>query len=154
MADETVSREQQGFDKLRESIAQSIRGHHTAFDGWLYNGGTVLILFLTGAVAVLSGKVVPLDDSVKWLPAVLSAFAGLFVALERSLGFGPRWRFHTEMKAGYRTVSDMIDFYFIIPLEEKEQRTRIRNEIWQSLNALRSRESAIPNSGGSITEGG
>ena len=58
------------------------------------------------------------------------------------------------MKAGYRTVSDMIDFYFIIPLEEKEQRTRIRNEIWQSLNALRSRESAIPNSGGSITEGG
>ena len=46
MADETVSREQQGFDKLRESIAQSIRGHHTAFDGWLYNGGTVLILFL------------------------------------------------------------------------------------------------------------
>jgi hypothetical protein len=154
MADDPASREQQGFNKLRDSISQSIKAHRTVFDGWLYNGGTVVILLLTGAVSVLSGKVVPVNVSFDWLPAVLSALAGLFVALERSLGFGPRWRFHTEMKAGYRTVSDMIDFYFIIPEEEKEQRTRIRNEIWQSLNALRSRESAIPNSGGSITEGG
>jgi hypothetical protein len=154
MADDASSREQQGFDKLRESISQSIKAHRTGFDGWMYNGGTVVILLLTGAVSVLSGKVVLVGDSFQWLPAVLSALAGLFVALERSLGFGPRWRFHTEMKAGYRTVSDMIDFYFIIPEEEKDQRTRIRNEIWQSLNALRSRESAIPNSGGSITEGG
>ena len=148
--DNIPNKEQLGFNKLRESIADSIRSHHTRLDGALYNGGTVLILLLTGAVSVLSGKVVPLDSH-QWLPSVLSAIAGLFVALERSLGFGPRWRFHTEMKAGYKTVSDMIDFYFIIPDEEREQKAKIRNEIWQSLNALRSRESAIPNSGGTIS---
>lgn len=148
--DNVHSKEQLGFDKLRESIADSIQNHHTGLDGALYNGGTLLILVLTGAVSVLSGKVVQLDSH-QWLPSVLSAVAGLFVALERSLGFGPRWRFHTEMKAGYKTVSDMIDFYFIIPDEEREQKAKIRNEIWQSLNALRSRESAIPNSGGTIS---
>lgn len=82
---------------------------------------------------------------------MLSAAAGLFVALERSLGFGQRWRFHTEMKAGYITVIDMINFYFAIPTEEMAQRVKLRAEIWQSLNALRRRESAIPNSGGAVT---
>jgi hypothetical protein len=150
--DQHPSREQLGFEKLRDSINESVRGHRTHVDGWLYNGGTVLVLFLTAAVSVLTGKVVDLGGLV-WLPAVLSAVAGIFVALERALGFGPRWRFHTEMKAGYKTVSDMIDYYFVVPEDEKEQRAKIRVEIWQSLSALRSRESAIPNSGGAITAG-
>lgn len=80
----------------------------------------------------------------------MSAAAGVLVALERSLGFGPRWRFHTEMRAGYTNVLDMIEFYFIIPGDDPEHRKKIRNEIWQSLNALRNRESAVPNSGGSV----
>lgn len=150
----TSEKEQNGFDKLLDSIDESIKSHRTGFDGLMYNGGTVFILSLTAAVSVLSGKVIDLGDDSNWIPPVLSAVAGLFVALERSLGFGPRWRFHVEMKAGYKTVKDMIHFYFVIPDDEKDQKVRVRNEIWQSLHALRSRESALPTSGGAISEGG
>ena len=150
--DGTQTHEQLGLEKLRSSISESVRAHRTFTDGCLYNGGTVVVLFLTAGVSVLTGKVIDLGGY-SWLPTVLSAVAGIFVALERSLGFGPRWRFHTEMKAGYKTVSDMIDYYYVVPQDEKEQRAKIRVEIWQSLSALRSRESAIPNSGGAVTAG-
>ena len=143
-----MSNESEGFAKLKLSLEHSIKSHRVGPDAWYYNGGTVLVLSLTAGVSVLSGKVIPLPAEVAWLPSVLSAVAGVLVALERSLGFGPRWRFHTQMRAGYRTVNDMIDFYFIIPEDEVDQRKKIRAEIWQSLNALRNRESAIPNSGG------
>ncbi len=152
MSEEPPKIQKDGFENLRNSIDRSIASHGTGLDGWMYNGGTILILVLTAAVSILSGNVIDIQ-SFKWLPSVLSALAGLFVALERSLGFGPRWRFHTEMKAGYQTVRDLIDYYFIIPEDEKDQKARIRSEIWQSLNALRSRESALPTSGGSITDG-
>jgi hypothetical protein len=57
------------------------------------------------------------------------------------------------MKAGYITVKDMINMYFSYPLDEREQRAKVKAEVWQSLNALRSRESAIPNSSGTVTSG-
>lgn len=153
MSGEMHQQEREAFAAIIDSLRVSVRTHRTGVDGWLYNGGTVVTLLLTASVSVLSGKVFPDDMFALWLPSVLSAAAGLFVALERSLGFGQRWRFHTEMKAGYITVIDMINFYFAIPDDEKEQRLKLRAEIWQSLNALRSRESAIPNSGGTVTGG-
>lgn len=148
MTQEQHQREKESFDAIVKSLEKSVFAHRTAVDSWLYNGGTVVTLLLTAAVSVLSGKVFDDGTFPDWLPSILSAAAGLLVALERSLGFGQRWSFHTEMKAGYITVIDMINFYFAIPSEEKDQRLKLRAEIWQSLNALRSRESAIPNSGG------
>lgn len=145
-----MSDESAAFEPLRESIRESIKSHRTGPDAWMYNGGTIVVLVLTAAVSVLAGRdVLPSDYS--WLPSVLSAIAGVLVALERSLGFGPRWRFHAELKAGYKTVLDMISFYFVIPPDDHDQKKKIRAEVWQSLNALRNRESAIPNSGGSVT---
>lgn len=142
--------ETEAFEPLRASIRESIKGHRTGLDAWMYNGGTILILVLTALVSILTGKDV-LPSNYSWVPSVLSAIAGVLVALERSLGFGPRWRFHAELKAGYKTVLDMISFYFVIPDSDVDQKKNIRAEVWQSLNALRNRESAIPNSGGSVT---
>jgi hypothetical protein len=150
MNEEELKKENGAFEPLRHSIAESIKGHRTGPDAWMYNGGTVVVLILTAFVSVLTGKDF-LPTQLSWLPSVLSAVAGVLVALERSLGFGPRWRFHSELKAGYKTVNDMITFYFVIPTSDEDQRKKIRAEIWQSLNALRNRESAIPNSGGSVT---
>ena len=152
IANNAKTKEEIGFERLQMSLAASIKAHRTRFDGIMYNGGTVVVLLLTGLVSLYSGKV--LDPPWPWWAAALSGAAGLFVALERSLGFGPRWRFHTEMKAGYQTVTDMIDYYKILPEEEKEQRAKVRSEIWQSLNALRNRESSLPSSGGAVTSGG
>jgi hypothetical protein len=146
-----MSDENQAFEPLRKSITESIQGHRTGPDAWLYNGGTVLVLVLTAVVSVLTGSRIVLQG-LEWLPSVLSAFAGVLVALERSLGFGPRWRHHTELKSGYKTVLDMISYYFVIPAAEVDQKKKVRAEIWQSLNALRSRESSIPNSGGTVTQ--
>jgi len=150
MNQEELQAESVAFEPLRHSIQESIAGHKTAPDAWMYNGGTIVVLTLTALVSILAGKDV-LPSEFAWVTSVLSAVAGVLVALERSLGFGPRWRFHAELKAGYKTVNDMITFYFIIPQSDEDQRKKIRAEIWQSLNALRNRESAIPNSGGSVT---
>ncbi len=153
MSEDDHARERESFKEIVASVDKSIRDHRTFVDGWLYNGGTVLTLSLTAAVSLVSGKVFPEGIISDWVAPVLSTTAGLVVALERSLGFGQRWRFHTEMRAGYITVKDMINMYFSYPQEEKEQRAKAKAEIWQSLNALRSRESAIPNSGGAVTGG-
>ena len=142
--------ENAAFEPLRESIKESIRSHKTGLDAWMYNGGTIVVLVLTALVSILAGKDV-LPSEYFWITSVLSAIAGVLVALERSLGFGQRWRFHAELKSGYKTVLDMISFYFVISHEDADQKKKIRAEIWQSLNALRNRESAIPNSGGSVT---
>ena len=150
MSVESLKAESEAFEPLRNSIADSIKGHKTGLDAWMYNGGTVLVLFVTALVSILTGKDF-LPPALSRLPSVLAALAGVLVALERSLGFGPRWRFHAELKAGYKTVNDMITFYFVIPESDEDQRKKIRAEIWQSLNALRNRESSIPNSGGSVT---
>ena len=143
--------EREAFKPLEASVEKSVESHKTWKDAWLYNGGTVTVLVLTATVSVLSGNQKLLSTSWEWIPSALSAVVGVLVALERSLGFGSRWRFHTELKAGYRTVNDLILFYFVIPKEDEDQRKKVRAEIWQSLNALRNRESALPTSGGSVT---
>lgn len=143
--------ERQAFEPLENSIKESCESHKTQFDAWLYNGGTAFVLIITAIVSVLSVKPEILSKNYEWLPSILSAFAGVLVAMERAFGFGSRWRFHTELRAGYKTVNDLILFYFLIPREDEEQRKKIRAEIWQSLNALRNRESALPTSGGFVT---
>jgi len=154
MTEQELEREKESYEAIIRSLEKSKDDHQPGLDGWLYNAGTVVTLMLTAVVSVISGNVFTLDEDYRWLPSALSAAVGLLVALERSLGFGPRWRFHTEMRTGYTTVIDMIQFYFAIPVDQAEQRTKMRAEIWQSLNALRSRESAIPNSGGTVSGGG
>lgn len=127
-------------DSLVESIEKS-RKHHArirAFDAWLFNGGTVLVLALTSTTAFLEPGA---SGTPLWLPRALAAVAAVVVGLERSLAFGQRWRFHIEQETGYQTVLDMISFLKLVPEQEKPAQLK---SIWDAMKLLRGKESAIP----------
>jgi hypothetical protein len=130
------------IERLRARLQEAVADH----DGWAdpiaFNGGTILVLLLTGLATVLPSTVP--DDAFKWAGPVCSALAGLFVAMERALGFGARWRYHREMKSAYQSIIDMLEFFPILPAAERPKYAR---DIYASLYAVRSRESAIPNAG-------
>ncbi len=135
------------FDALRLRLEKTIEDEHgTALDAWLYNGLTAFALALNAAIAVLASF--EWAKSNLWLAAVLAAVAGFIVALERSLGFGSRWRFHVEMKNIYQAIIDMIDFYMVIPEAERE---KYRRDIFDALYAARKREGGLPNAGPAAT---
>lgn len=128
--------------KLMERLQVAVRAH----DGWAdpiaFNGGTILVLILT-MLATLLPSALP-ADRFTWAAPLCAALAGLFVAMERALGFGARWRFHREMRFSYEAIIDMLEFYPLLPASERAKYAR---DIFTALYALRSRESAIPNAG-------
>jgi hypothetical protein len=109
-------------------------------DAILYNGGTVAVLLATSTATLLPDNL----GRFFWIPKVLTGFAAFWVALERALSFGARWRFHVEMLNGYRTIEDMIDFYKLLPADE---RPKYLQDIFRELYTLRRREAGIPGSG-------
>lgn len=127
------------YKQIKERLEKSVKEHAAVWDGWVFNGGIILTLCLTAAAAMCSAY------SRSLAGAVLSAVAGVFVAIERSLSFGARWRFHEELRNGYRSIIDMIDFATLMP--EGPEKQKYNKDIWTALYALRSRESAIPGSG-------
>ncbi|WP_445577854.1 hypothetical protein GKKCFE_11490 [Pseudomonas sp. E141] len=112
--------------------------HNVWADPILFNGGTILVLLLTTLATLLP------TSAYGWAAPLCSALAGLFVAMERALGFGARWRYHREMRFSYESIIDMLDFFPAIPLSERPKYIR---DIFAALYAARSRESAIPNAG-------
>lgn len=132
---------------LRDRINEAIQRHHPILDGALFNGGTILQLALTAAASFLPGS--------SWIPnapflaGISAALAALLITIERSLSFGVRWRFHTEMQTGYKSILDMIDFYQCITADD--EKTKYRANIWNALYTLRSREGGIPGGATSST---
>ncbi|MBV8224444.1 MAG: hypothetical protein JO232_04560 [Verrucomicrobia bacterium] len=132
---------------LRDHINEAVQHHNPTFDGALFNGGTILQLVLTAAASFLPGS--------NWIPnapflaGICAALAALLITVERSLSFGARWRFHTEMQTGYRSILDMIDFYQCITADD--EKAKYRANIWNALYALRSREGGIPGGATSTT---
>jgi len=132
---------------LRDHLNEAIKRHHPNIDGALFNGGTILQLALTAAASFLPGS--------SWIPnapflaGICAALAALLITIERSLSFGARWRFHTEMQNGYKSILDMIDFYRCITAED--EKTKYRANIWNALYTLRSREGGIPGGATSST---
>ncbi len=132
----------QVIQTLRQRLQAAVEQHDGWADPLAFNGGTILVLLLTGLATLLPTM---LDAGrFAWAAPLCSALAGLFVAMERALGFGARWRFHREMKSAYESIVDMLEFYPILPLSERPKYAR---DIYTSLYAVRSRESAIPNAG-------
>ena len=125
---------------LRDHINEAISRHNPTLDGALFNGGTILQLVFTAAASFLPGS--------NWIPnapflaGICAALAALLNTIERSLSFGARWRFHTEMQTGYKSIMDMIDFYQCITADD--EKTKYRANIWNALYALRNREGGIP----------
>ena len=123
--------------RLDKSIQEE---HKTAIDAWGYNGLTVLSLALSTFASVAA-------QTTNWgvWVSIASAIAGFCIAIERSLGLGARWRYHTEMKSAYRGLRDGIDFVKALP---ESRRQSFLDDWWSQLTALRKREGQIPNSGG------
>ena len=121
----------------REKHAKDVRT-----DSRMYNGGTFVVLLFTSAAAFLDPAWL---GNVPWIPRALAAFAAVLVGLERALSFGGRWRFHLDLRAGYDTVLDMIDFLQYVPQQERDAHIKTT---WEALKVVRGRESSIPTGGG------
>jgi hypothetical protein len=134
----------EALDAIKSRLDQSIAEHKTWIDGWAFNVLTILSLVFSAFSSLYSSGAL---EGYKWVAPTLAALAGLAIGVERTLGLGTRWRFHTELKNGYISLKDMIDFYHLLPAVEQDKYLK---DIWNALYALRSREAAIPNSGSSI----
>lgn len=130
------------ISRLKGRLEVAVEQHDSWADPILFNGGTILVLLLT-AMATLLPSSLP-KNAYEWAAPVCSALAGLFVAMERALGFGARWRYHREMRSAYESIIDMLEFFPILPSLERPKYAR---DIFVALYAVRSRESAIPNAG-------
>jgi hypothetical protein len=129
-----------GWDALRELLERRCREHSPNLDSFLYNGGTVALLAATSMATFLSPSFDP-----DWVPRALTGFAAFWIALERALNFGGRWRYHRQMKAGYENVISRIELYTataqqLTPDEVKEFRDSVASEI----TSLQQREADIP----------
>ncbi|MBK7357180.1 hypothetical protein [Propionivibrio sp.] len=131
------------FTPIKERLQRAIDEHSPSLDAWCFNGGTLLTLTFTAASALFSSQA--FGEKLTFVAAILSSVAGVLVAAERALAFGARWRFHHEMRSGYRSIVDMIDFAALLP--DGPEKAKYTKDIWTALYALRSRESAIPGSG-------
>lgn len=131
------------FAPIKARLERAVQEHSPSLDAWAFNGGTLLTLVFTAAAALFSSQT--FGESLTYVGAILSSLAGVLVAAERALAFGARWRFHHEMRSGYRSIIDMIDFAALLP--EGAEKNKYTKDIWTALYALRSRESAIPGTG-------
>lgn len=126
--------------KTRLTTARDKHKNHGSGDAWRFNGGTIIaLLCTTGATLVATFTGAP-----TWLAPVVTAVATVLIAIERALGWGARWRYHSELENAYECLIDMIDFYPFVPPSD---RGKYAQDIIAALYAVRSRESAIPNAG-------
>lgn len=133
------SMDQESMDQLKANIAEEVAEHKNAQkgDGLRFNYGIAFVLFAT-AMSTL----IPTEPTwLLWIAKVLTGFAVFWVALERALNFGARWRFHIEMKSAYQNVLDELNF---LPFLDEKQRDETRQDIRAELRLLRKRTSQIP----------
>jgi|SRR5580658_560364 hypothetical protein len=132
------------FVQLTGQLEEARKQHRRAVDGFLYNGGTFVVLLFTGAAAFLPTVT---GDHHRWIPQALAALAALVVATERSLNFGSRWRFHIEMWNAYSALIDMIAFYRASTGLPDSERQKYLGDLWKELYSVRRREAGIPGAG-------
>lgn len=125
-----------GLSDMKQHVEECMKEHKPGFDSALYNGGTLAVILFTAAATFLFGL-----DAWSWIPRVLTGIAAFWIAMERALNFGARWRFHLEMKKGYEMILVMINSMELLP--EGERRTELE-KIRRDFFGLLRRESAIP----------
>lgn len=135
--------EDQQIAQLRQDVQHSLDEHKKwgSWDAYFYNGGTGIVLLCTTLATYLPDTQTQIAN---WLPQVLTAIATFWVALDRALTFGSRWRFHLSQKYGYRRILDRLSFYSTIPTPEREKHIK---ETLMQLDIVRSQESDMPGIG-------
>jgi hypothetical protein len=115
--------------------------HHAKYrtwDAYYYNGITALVLLFSALVAML-----PSDKEgwLFWIPKILGALNVFLVALDRTLGFGARWRFHIEMESLYLALLDHLrSLEGVEPSDPNAALAALRKE----LGEVRQREKNVP----------
>ncbi len=132
------------FHKLLESYREDIKaqiGEHAklrGLDGTLYNTITGVVLLCTALLSTLPGAE---DGLLFWAAKTLAVLSMFLVALDRTLGFGPRWRFHIEMESSYRMLLDhLIRLETVGPSDRDSRLDKFLGE----LSAVRSKEHGVP----------
>ncbi len=130
---------EQSLEQLKTDIAKAITEHRhdKRGDGIRFNFGTAFILFATASATLIPTEPIWL----LWCAKVLTGFAALWVALERALNFGARWRYHIEMQSSYQSILDELNFMSL--LDERDRNETLQN-IRAELRVLRKRASEIP----------
>ena len=133
----------ESINDLKSNVELSLKKHKKwgTWDAYLYNGGTGVVLLCTTLATFIPNLEYGYSE---WLPQVLTAFATFWVALDRALTFGPRWRFHIKQRAEYRRILDRFIFYPTLPDNEKAQYLK---ETISQLEIVRAEESGIPGVG-------
>lgn len=127
--------------QYREDVKLMAEEHakYRTWDAWYYNGITAVILLCTALLATLPPGT---EGSILyWLSKLFAVLSMFLVALDRTLGFGPRWRFHIEMENAYRMLLDQI--VALQALQPADLVTPL-NDLRVSLAAVRAREHNIP----------
>ena len=131
------------FAKLEQDLQAAQKRHRTG-DSWYYNGGTVLILLFTGTASLLP-TIKPNDHPVALAAQILAALAAFLVAMERSLDFGARWRFHIEMDNAYSALIGRIKTYQVAAQALPDpQRTQFWLDFMDQRDAVSKREAGMP----------
>jgi hypothetical protein len=136
------------IDAMRAEVRKHADDHTKwgAWDAWFYNGGTVVVLLCTSLATYL-----PAADSpvAKWLPQVMTGFATFWVALDRALLFGPRWRFHLTQASRYRAIDVQLIAHHGVPEPDKPAAMK---KILNQLEVAHKRDSAMPGVHGASSE--
>lgn len=127
--------------RLLRSTSEKLRDEHEkwcAWDGGLYNTGTVVVLLCNVAATVIPTSP---DGWMFWLPKVLLGIATFGIALERAKNYGLRWQFHIGKKNQWDGIVDRINVFPAWPDEDKDAQLRL---LVDDISRLRSTEGAIP----------
>jgi hypothetical protein len=128
---------EEAIERLRSDLAEGVKSHSPRGDSIYLNGGTVLALAATGTATLL-----PMSLS-SWA-RLASAIATFVIALSRSLDFGGRWRFHTQMRNAYMALEDRVNRLDVLPAAD---RAAVAAGIFDDLAALRASENTRPGAG-------
>jgi hypothetical protein len=135
------------LEELKERLQDARKPHARKTDSLLYNGLTVLILLFTGTASFLP-TLQPENIYLRVTAQALAALAAFAVAMERSLNFGARWRFHLEMDNAYCALIDMLEFYRVTAeMLPDAERQKYLQDFMKELYAVRRREAGIPGAG-------
>jgi hypothetical protein len=110
-------------EEVRDTIA--VEDCWRIVDACLYNGGTALMLLLTALATYLKPTV-----AWEWLPRIFTGLTTFLIALDRALGFGPRWKHHIDMVARLRALlARILSFHGVPEKKQPVEYLALRKEI-------------------------
>ncbi len=136
---------EQGLQVLRDSVNRYRWPHWIAkwTDSIFYNWGIVAVFLATAAATILPSEAGQQLVGVP-IPRLLTGFATFWIAVERGLAFGLRWRFHLHMEQEYLTLRDRIDHCRHLSGSRREE---CEKKIVEDFVEVREREHLLPGIG-------